>query len=117
MVSEKEVVNHLEGITLTRLRLWVKYGWVSPAETEEGYHFREIDMARLELIRQLKMDMAVNNEAIPIVLSLIDQIHGLRYELKSLAQAVEMQQEDIQYAILQACHKTRGADDEPEIFE
>lgn len=105
MIRERDVVNHLEGVTLTRLRLWVKRGWVMPTETEEGCHFREIDMARLELIRQLKMDLAVNNEAIPIVLSLIDQIHGLRYELKSLAQAVEAQHEDIQHAILNTHRK------------
>lgn len=102
MVTEKDVLDHLQGITIRRLRLWVKRGWITPAETSGGYHYRKIDIARLELIRQLKMDMAVNNDAVPIVLSLIDQIHGLRYELKSLARAVEAQHKDIQTAILEA---------------
>ncbi len=107
MISEKEAIQRLKGVSQTRLRLWVKRGWVTPAETDAGFHFREIDLARLELIRQLNTDMSVNNEAIPIVLSLIDQIHGLRYELKTLARAVEAQHEDIQSAILRACDAAR----------
>jgi|TARA_R110002094_G_scaffold161731_3_gene146803 chaperone modulatory protein CbpM len=103
MIRERDVIHRLEGLSLTRLRLWVKRGWVMPHEEGGEYHFREIDIARLELIRQLKIDMDVNNEAIPIVLSLIDQIHGLRFELKTLAQAVEAQHQDIQSAILRAC--------------
>lgn len=111
MISEEEVLRELGGVSLTRLRMWVKRGWVIPEETEAGYRFRDIDMARLELIRQLKVDMDVNNEAIPIVLSLIDQIHGLRYELKTLARAIEAQHEDIRSAILKACSDLHlGAD-------
>ncbi|WP_334129604.1 chaperone modulator CbpM [Sneathiella sp.] len=111
MISEQEVLRQLTGVSLTRLRIWVKRGWVIPEETEAGYHFREIDMARLELIRQLKVDLAVNNEAIPIVLSLIDQIHGLRFELKSLARAIETQHEDVRAAILRACSDARAGSD------
>jgi chaperone modulatory protein CbpM len=102
MITEQEIVSQLQGISSKRLRLWVKRGWVKPAKTGSGYHFRDIDVARLELIRQLKLDMAVNNDAIPIVLSLIDQVHGLRYELKTLARAVETQHKDVQSAIVTA---------------
>lgn len=102
MATESEVVRHIQGITRRHLRLWVGRGWVTPIERAGNHNYSEIDIARLQLIRQLKIDMAVNNEAIPIVLSLIDQLHGLRYELRSLAQAVETQHDDIQRAILSA---------------
>ena len=107
MISENEVINKLQGVSRTRLRVWVKRGWVSPSKTGAEYYFRDIDVARLDLIRQLQIDMAINNEAVPIVLSLIDQIHGLRYELKTLAQAVEAQHKDIQGAILKTCSSLR----------
>ncbi len=102
MVSESEVINLVQGLTIRRLRVWVKRGWVAPEPQPRGAIFSEVDIARLQLIRQLKTDLAVNNEAIPIVLSLIDQVHGLRYELRSLARAVEAQQRSVQKKILDA---------------
>ncbi len=100
MISEKEVTRRIQGLTVRRLRSWVSRGWVQPLSTEKDLRFRDVDVARLDLIRQLKMDMNVNNSAIPIVLSLIDQLHGVRYELRSLAKAIEVQQTDVQVAIM-----------------
>lgn len=100
MISETEVIGLVQGLTVRRLRIWLKHGWVLPEQKSHGLIFSEIDIARLHLIHQLKNDLAVNDEAIPIVLSLIDQVHGLRYELKSLARAVEAQQVSVQQGIL-----------------
>ncbi|MCR9212263.1 MAG: chaperone modulator CbpM [Proteobacteria bacterium] len=100
MISEKEVTRRVQGLTVRRLRRWVSRGWVQPISTEEDIKFREVDIARVDLIRQLKTDMNVNNSAIPIVLSLIDQLHGVRYELRSLAKAIEVQQTDVQISIM-----------------
>jgi len=100
MITEKEAINRIHGLTVRSLRIWVKQGWLSPPRGPSGYVFEEIDIARLHLIKQLKTDLAVNNDAVPVVLSLIDQIHGLRHELKSLAHAIESQHEDIQHAIV-----------------
>jgi len=108
MITETEVVNLIQGLTVRRLRIWVKQGWIRPEQKYQGPVFTEIDIARLHLIRQLKKDMAVNDAAIPIVLSLIDQVHGLRYELKSLAQAVEDQHESVQQDILGSQSTKRG---------
>lgn len=109
MVGEREVIELVQGLTVRRLRVWVKRGWVMPAqESRQGSVFNEIDVARIHLITQLKTDMALNDEAIPVVLSLIDQVHGLRYELKSLARAVEAQQEGVQRKILRACNLEIG---------
>ncbi len=105
MVSEREVISLVEGLTVRRLRVWVKRGWIVPAPKSRSHNFSEIDIARVHLIAQLKMDMALNDEAIPIVLSLIDQVHGLRYELRSLARAVESQQESVQREIIKAKNK------------
>lgn len=102
MISENDVTRRIEGLTVRRLRMWVTWGWVKPKRTDGDIKFQEVDIARLELIRQLKSDMDVNNAAIPIVLSLIDQLHGVRYELRSLARAVDAQQKTVKAAILSA---------------
>ena len=100
MITEQEVITRIQGLSVRRLYRWVGRGWVDPTGTKGEFQFQEVDVARLDLIRQLKNDMAVNNAAIPIVLSLIDQLHGVRYELRSLAKAIEKQHVGIQAAIL-----------------
>lgn len=52
--------------------------WISPIETD---YLDEEDMARIRLIQELKEDFGVNDEGVPIILHLIDQINLLRLEL------------------------------------
>ena len=108
MISETDTLNRIQGLTARSLRLWVKLGWISPSHDQQGYVFEEIDIARIELIRQLKHDFLVTNDAVPIILSLVDQVHGLRHELRSLAQAVESQHQNTQHAIIAALNDSHG---------
>ena len=85
-LKEREVVEQLGTLTLSELRLWVSEGWVTP---QENHSFAEIDVARVRLVCQLRQDLNLNEDAVPVVLSLLDQLHGLRSELKNLAQALE----------------------------
>jgi chaperone modulatory protein CbpM len=48
--------------------------------------FTEGDVARAQLILDLKREMGVNDEGIGIILSLVDQMHGLRRVLRELMQ-------------------------------
>ncbi len=57
---------------------WVERGWVLPDTAEAGFEFREIDIARVRLIRDLRRDMDVGEDAVPLVLSLLDQVYELR---------------------------------------
>jgi chaperone modulatory protein CbpM len=64
--------------------------------------FEEIDVARVRLIHDLRHAMAVQDEVIPLVLSLLDQIYSLRGQMRSVARAVETQPEAVREAILTA---------------
>jgi len=67
---------------------WVEQSWVLP-ETESGrWFFDDSDVARISLIRDLRDDMAINDEAIPLVLRLLDQVYGLREALREIQAAV-----------------------------
>lgn len=55
--------------------------WISPCDCEKNL-LDEEDLARLLLIRDLKEDFGVNNEAVPIILHLIDEIHALQSQVK-----------------------------------
>jgi chaperone modulatory protein CbpM len=82
------------------LDAWVEAGWLIPQHDEDVADFSDADLARARLIRDLQHDMGVNEEAIPIILDLIDQVHGLRQMLREVATAVCTQPEDMRRRIV-----------------
>ncbi|MGA8688815.1 MAG: MerR family transcriptional regulator [Methyloceanibacter sp.] len=88
MLTERDIVARVKHVTVTRLRVWVRQGWIRPpAKAEQG--FTEADMARAALIRDLEDKLGFDEEEVPVLLNLIDQIHGLRAELKGLLEALD----------------------------
>jgi chaperone modulatory protein CbpM len=81
---------------------WVERGWVRPAQDAETWTFEDIDVARLRLVRDLRYDMAVAEETIPLVLSLLDQVYDLRHRMQAIARVVETQDDAVRSAILGA---------------
>jgi chaperone modulatory protein CbpM len=81
---------------------WTERGWVRPVEAPSGLEFDEIDIARVRLIHDLRSAMQIEDETIPVVLSLLDQVHDLRAELRAVLRAVEAQPEAVRRAILTA---------------
>ncbi len=49
-----------------------------------GNRLSEIDIARARLIHDLKKNIGVNDEAVPLILDLIDQLHGLRRAMRHM---------------------------------
>jgi chaperone modulatory protein CbpM len=81
---------------------WVERGWVRPEGTEPDLVFQDIDVARVRLIRDFRHTMAVSEETMPLVLSLLDQVYTLRGQMRAIARAVEGQPEPVRAAILAA---------------
>jgi chaperone modulatory protein CbpM len=77
----------------TTLEAWVEVGWLTPHQSLSGQRFSDVDLARARLICDLQ-DLGVNDEGIPIVLDLVDQIHGLRYVLREVLLAVRSQRRE-----------------------
>jgi chaperone modulatory protein CbpM len=102
MLHERDVVARVRRLHLQELRLWVRMGWVRPAESDNGPLFDDLDVARIRLVCDLRKDMSLPTDAVPVVLSLLDQIHGLRRELRGLAEAVDVQPAVTKQAIVEA---------------
>ena len=78
LYTEEQVVIAVGHLSATRLRTWVQSGWVQPATQDGASAFTDLDVARIRLLCALNDDLAIDDDALPVILSLIDQIHGLR---------------------------------------
>ena len=84
----------------TELVAWIERGWVRPDAGDAGaWVFHDIDVARVHLVHDLRRQMEVAEETMPLVLSLLDQVYELRSRLKSVMRAVEAQPEAVRAAI------------------
>jgi chaperone modulatory protein CbpM len=72
---------------------WVEAGWLIPDQIDTGRRYSEVDLARAHLIRDLR-DLGVNDEGIPVILDLIDQIYGIRRMLRGLLSTIKAQQQE-----------------------
>jgi chaperone modulatory protein CbpM len=70
------------------LEVWIEEEWLVPAGTEAELLFSEADLARAELIRDLKRDLGVNDEGVGVILNLLDQVHSLRTALAEVLHSV-----------------------------
>src|SRR6267378_5236662 len=76
------------------LETWIAAGWLAPRRRGETRDFSDIDVARVSLILDLRK-LGVNDEGIPVVLDLIDQVHGLRRMLRELLAAIQAQSDAV----------------------
>jgi chaperone modulatory protein CbpM len=98
-----EVTLLLGRVDRVEIHSWVERGWVRPAGRRGGEPlFSELDVARLCLICDLRQDLAVEEETVPLVLSLLDQVYTLRRQLGALTDAVQQQPADVRRAIMAA---------------
>lgn len=86
----------------TEVLAWVERGWVRPEGHEPDWVFQEVDVARVRLIRDFRRELAVPEETMPLVLSLLDQVYTLRGQMMAVARAVEGQPDSVRAAILAA---------------
>ena len=88
MISIELVLTLVSGLQRPDLERWIVHRLVLPDSTAGGYAFQEVDVARIRLIRELRDDLSVNEEALPIVLSLLDQLYEVRRRMRELGQAL-----------------------------
>ena len=88
LVRFDEVLVTLD-IGASELSAWIEQHWVLPVEREGDFLFDDADVARVKLIAELRNDLGVNEDAIPVVLRLLDQVYSLRRALSELNAAIQ----------------------------
>lgn len=98
-MRESELLKTVSGVRRVELRRWVENGWVVPERRHGEVWFREIDVARVQLVVEMRRDLAIAEDGIPTILSLIDQVYGLRNELRRFGEAIQAQPGPVQKSI------------------
>ena len=88
MISLDILIAQNSGLDRQDLERWILNEWVRPERGPEGPVFQAIDVARVKLIRELRQDMDIDEEALPIILSLMDQLYALRRRYHALGTAI-----------------------------
>lgn len=72
------------GLEVETLEIWLEQRWLVPVSHDADVDFAEIDLARVQLIRDLQGDLGVNDPGVDVILHLVDQLHGLRRALAAV---------------------------------
>ena len=83
-----EVLARRIAVPEAEITRWVELSWLRPRGARGAWHFDELDEARLRLIAELR-GLALDEEAMPVVLSLLDQLHATRSRMRLLQRAID----------------------------
>lgn len=87
MPSFDDIVN-VYRLQKVELQAWIEHRWVRPRRGAEGFEFDDEDVARIALIRELREEFLVDEDALEVVLPLLDQLYATRRVLKRVDAAL-----------------------------
>lgn len=99
MIRETELIAQYTRLERQVLLTWIEEGVIVPHHDEQGYLFDPIDASRVALCCDLHYRMGLDHASLPVILSLIDQLHDARYHLRALSRAVAEQPEVVKQEI------------------
>jgi chaperone modulatory protein CbpM len=96
MIREGDLIAQFTCLERHVLLIWIEDGVIAPHRDETGYLFDRIDEARVALACDLHYRMGLEHASLPVILSLIDQLHDARHHLRALTRAVSEQPDTVQ---------------------
>lgn len=105
--SAPDALEIVPDLTEGQLERYIRAGVVQPVQSEQGPIFREIDIARLSLLVELADGYHLNDEALGMVMSLLDQLHGLRGEMRAIIDAVAQEPAETRVRLGHSIHELR----------
>lgn len=97
--TEAEAIAAVARLTRSRLIGFIQAQVVSPLQSDDGQVFRRIDLVRLELLCDLSDAFDLDDDALGVVMSLVDQLHTTRAELRRVIAAVQAEPGDVRARI------------------
>ena len=99
LFTERQALDAIPRLTQFRLTAFIAARIVVPLRADAGLVFRRIDLARIELLCELAEEFALDDDALGVVMSLLDQLHGARRELQALAAALAAESPEVRARI------------------
>lgn len=87
-MSREEILALVPDLSDASLDALTEAGIVQPVLEGDAPRFRDIDAARLQLAVDLEDAFQLDADALALVLSLIDQLHGLKGEMRAVLSAL-----------------------------
>ncbi len=102
MTTFDDIIDMVDDLNAEDLTQWIGSGWIKPDNPGEGYLFSATDIARVRLIAECHYELRIDLDSMDLILSLLDQVYGLRRELAALVRAVHAQPGDVRKNIMRA---------------
>jgi len=97
--SQEDLIIAVDRLTRRQLISFIEAEIVVPLQSETGPVFRQMDVARVELLCELSEQFDLQDDALGMVISLVDQLHGVRAELRVVLEAVEQEESKVRARI------------------
>lgn len=108
--APEQVIEQVASLTAERLRYFERLRIVTPVSTPQGLRYQTIDVRRITLLCELTDDFEVNEDALVIIMSLLDQLHSAHNKLDQVMQAVIAEPSETKMRLSQRLHEAGGAD-------
>lgn len=113
MIRESELIARCTYLERHVLMTWIEEGVIAPHSDDTGYLFDSVDQSRIELACDLHYRMGLEHASLPVILSLIDQLHEARHCLRALTRAVAEQPDAVQEKITQHVAAAKAGNAKP----
>ena len=102
--APEEVIETVTTLTAERLSHFESLHIVTPVHTQEGPRYHQLDIHRITLLCELTDDFEVNEDALVIIMSLLDQLHGARGRLEQVVEAIGAEPSEIKLRLSRRLH-------------
>lgn len=100
MIREPELLSQCRRLEAQVLHAWIDEGLLSPHRDDTGLLFDDIDQARVALIVDLHYGMGLEHASLPVILSLIDQLHRTRHSLRAICAALAEESDEVHASVV-----------------
>jgi chaperone modulatory protein CbpM len=112
MIGINVLITEVSGLTVPDLQRWINNDWVRPHGPAGAYLFQDIDVARVRLICELRDELRIDEEALPVVLLLLDQLYSMRRQIHDLGDALDrFGLQEVQQALAHRSTRDTGGQD------
>jgi len=101
-MTEAELIEAMGQLQEEVLNRWINRGWVRPDIVGGIAKFDPSDVARVRLICELHYELRIEEDSLPVMLSLMDQLYSVRRSMRALLSAIEAQPVDVRARIAES---------------